>query len=164
MAKGSAELSEFAPTKFELMIDAGAAKLSAVLISCKHLAMFLHAGQPKCPNLAARGPMAEPARRLGSRRCSRNLRSAECFLSDCRPLQAVKVQSHGLNLPISHSNPLDAGYRSDRSISHEIVDDTNLVSIDKDLLISFREMMTQGDWVPQRSLPRPDRRRSRNSC
>jgi len=31
MAKGSAELSEFAPTKFEPMIDAGAAKLSAVL-------------------------------------------------------------------------------------------------------------------------------------
>jgi hypothetical protein len=26
MAKGSAELSEFAPTKFEPMIDAGAAK------------------------------------------------------------------------------------------------------------------------------------------
>jgi hypothetical protein len=55
MAKGSAELSEFAPTKFEPMIDAGAAKLSAVLTSCKHLAMFMHAGQPKCPNLAARG-------------------------------------------------------------------------------------------------------------
>jgi hypothetical protein len=29
MAKGSAELSEFAPTKFEPTIDAGAAKLSA---------------------------------------------------------------------------------------------------------------------------------------
>jgi hypothetical protein len=29
MAKGSAELSEFAPTKFEPMIDASAAKLSA---------------------------------------------------------------------------------------------------------------------------------------
>jgi hypothetical protein len=38
------------------MIDAGAAKL-AVLTSCKHLAMFMHAGQPKCPNLAACGPM-----------------------------------------------------------------------------------------------------------
>jgi hypothetical protein len=57
MAKGSAELSEFAPAKFEPMIDAGAAKLSAVLTSCKHLAMFMHAGQPKCPNLAACGPM-----------------------------------------------------------------------------------------------------------
>jgi hypothetical protein len=79
---------------------------------------------------------------IRSRRCRRNPRSAEFFLSDCRPLQAVKSQSHGLNLSISHSNPLDAGYRSDRSISHEIVDDTNLVSIDRDLLISFREMMT----------------------
>ena len=57
MAKGSAELSEFAATKFEPMIDAGAAKLSAVLTSCKHLVMFMHAGQPKCPNLAACGPM-----------------------------------------------------------------------------------------------------------
>jgi len=44
MARGSAELSEFAPTKFEPMIDAGAAKLSAVLISCKHLAMT----HPQC--------------------------------------------------------------------------------------------------------------------
>jgi hypothetical protein len=56
MAKGSAELSEFAATKFEPMNDAGAAKL-AVLTSCKHLAMFMHASQPKCPNLAACGPM-----------------------------------------------------------------------------------------------------------
>jgi len=51
MAKGSAELSEFAATKFEPMIDAGAAKLLVVLTSCKHI------GNVYARSLAACGPM-----------------------------------------------------------------------------------------------------------
>jgi hypothetical protein len=103
MAKGSAELSEFAPTKFEPMIDAGAAKLSAVLVEFRALR---RSGARKA---TLRHPMALQAlgnvyRRIFNEGFS-YLRSAECFLSDCRPLQAVKVQSHGLNLSISHSNP-----------------------------------------------------------
>jgi len=78
--------------------------------------------------------------KLGSPRPHGGTRTA--IREQALPSQPSKVQLHGLNLSISHSNPLDAGYRSDRSISHEIVDDTNLVSIDRDLLISFREMMT----------------------
>src|SRR5437588_2998300 len=92
MAKGSAELSEFAPTKFELMIDAGAAKLSAVLVEFSSRALR-RSGARKA---TLRHPIALQAlgnvyRRIFNEGFS-YLRSADCFLSDCRPLQAVKVQ------------------------------------------------------------------------
>jgi hypothetical protein len=87
------------------MIDAGAAKLSAVLVEFSSRALR-RSGARKA---TLRHPIALQAlgnvyRRIFNEGFS-YLRSAECFLSDCRPLQAVKVQSHGLNLSISHSNP-----------------------------------------------------------
>jgi hypothetical protein len=64
--------------------------------------------------------------------CRRNFRSTERFLSDCRPFQAVKYQSHRFDLPVLHPNPLDAGYCANPGIRDEIIDDTSFLSVDED--------------------------------